>query len=218
MSLHQKSLIIFDWDGTLMDSIGLIVEAMQYASHRQNLHVSDEQVKSIIGISLVDGIETLFANYPDLHETLLKDYVDFYVQHCENEQLFDKIALFIKTLHKEGKTLAVATGKKRAGLDRVFLHSGIAEYFSITRCADETASKPNPLMLNEILTKTQFSIADAVMIGDSVHDIRMSNAIGMESVAVSYGCSSGEILQAENPTFLVDSVDALAKLFGISLV
>lgn len=217
MPLQNKSLIIFDWDGTLMDSIGLIVEAMQYASKRQNIHITDEQVKSIIGLSLVDGIETLFKDYPQLHDALLKDYVDYYLKYCENEQLFDNIQQLIKTLHTQGKTLAVATGKKRAGLDRVFEPSGIAEYFALSRCADETASKPNPLMLQEILATTNQSVDNAVMIGDSIHDIRMAHAIGMVSVAVSYGCATAEILQAENPTFLVNSVAELAKLFGIDI-
>lgn len=215
MSLQHKSLIIFDWDGTLMDSIGLIVDAMHYATSRQNIHISDEQVKSIIGISLTDIFKILFKDYPQLHEVLLNDYIEYYVKHCDNEQLFAKIDILIKTLHQQGKTLAVATGKKRAGLQRGFIVSGLADFFAISRCADETASKPNPLMLQEILQETQINLDQAVMIGDSIHDIRMSHAIGMDSVAVSYGCASGETLQQENPTFLVHSVEALAKLFDI---
>lgn len=215
MSLQHKSLIIFDWDGTLMDSIGLIIDAMQYASSRQNISITDEQVKSVIGISLVDIFNILFKDYPHLHEILLKDYVNYYVQHTENEQLFAKIDVLIKTLHQQGKTLAVATGKKRAGLARGFHTSGMTDFFAVSRCADETESKPNPLMLKEILQETQFDIRQAVMIGDSIHDIRMSHAIGMDSVAVSYGCASGAILQQENPTFLVDSVEELAKLFCV---
>lgn len=217
MPLHNKSLIIFDWDGTLMDSIGLIVESMQYASSQQNIQISDEAVKSIIGISLVEGIEHLFPNYPHLHDVLLHDYVDYYVKHCENEQLFDKVAILIQTLSAQGKTLAVATGKKRVGLDRVFYPSGIADFFMITRCADETASKPNPLMLQEILQFSKCCVDQAVMIGDSVHDIRMAHMLGMDNVAVSYGCATGDILQQEKPTFLVDSVEQLAELFGIVL-
>lgn len=215
MSLQHKSLIIFDWDGTLMDSIGLIIDAMQYASSRQNISITDEQVKSVIGISLVDIFNILFKDYPHLHEILLKDYVDYYVQYCENEQLFAKIDVLIKTLHQQGKTLAVATGKKRAGLTRGFHTSGMTDFFAVSRCADETESKPNPLMLKEILQETQFDIRQAVMIGDSIHDIRMSHAIGMDSVAVSYGCASGAILQQEKPTFLAHSVEELAKLFGV---
>ncbi|MFW2178009.1 MULTISPECIES: HAD-IIIA family hydrolase [unclassified Moraxella] len=211
-NFKNKSLIIFDWDGTLMDSIGLIVDAMRHSAEQNGLTVTDEATKSIIGIALVEAFPILFPNNSDKYETLLASYSDYYVQHCDNDKLFDGIKALIEDLHAQGKTLAVATGKKRQGLARVLPNSGIQAFFSVTKTADETAGKPNPLMLEQILAETGKSLDDAVMIGDSIHDIRMANAIGMDSIAVSYGCEKADILAKENPNVVVGSVEELRIL------
>lgn len=217
-NFKQKSLIIFDWDGTLMDSIGLIVDAMQYSAEQNGLTVSDNATKSIIGIALVDAFPLLFPDANDKYEAILASYRQYYLQHCDNDTLFEGIVPLIQNLHAQGKILAVATGKKRDGLARLLPNSGIEAYFSVTKTADETAGKPNPLMLEQILAETGKTLADAVMVGDSVHDIRMANACvfegkkGMDSIAVSYGCETAEILAKENPTALVNSVAGLEKL------
>lgn len=210
----QKSLIIFDWDGTLMDSIGLIVDSMRYAAEQHGLTIADEATKSIIGIALAEAIARLFPNNPEKHTSILASYAEYYVKHCDNDKLFDGIFDLIQTLHSQGKTLAIATGKKRQGLARVLPNSGIEKYFTITKTADETAGKPSPLMLEQILAETGKSITDAVLIGDSIHDIRMANQIGMDSIAVSYGCEMTEVLAKEHPTFISHSVKALANLLS----
>lgn len=218
---HHKSLIIFDWDGTLMDSIGLIVTAMQHAAQENGLTVSEHATKGIIGIALAEAINLLFAQHPDKHDAILASYAEFYIQHCDNDKLFDGISDLLRNLHDQGKILAVATGKKRQGLQRVLPHSGIESLFSVTKTADETAGKPNPLMLEQILAETGKTLDDAVMVGDSVHDIRMANAVAyagqtrMDSIAVSYGCETAEILAKENPTALVNSVAELAELLAL---
>ena len=212
INMKNKSLIIFDWDGTLMDSVGLIVDAMRYAAEKHGLTVTDEATKSIIGIALVDAFPMLFPNDSDKYDELLATYSEYYVQHCDNDKLFDGIKELIQDLHAQGKTLAIATGKKRKGLQRVLPHSGIQAFFTLSKTADETAGKPNPLMLQAILSETGKTVEDAVFVGDSIHDIRMANAIQMDSIAVSYGCEKAEILAKENPNSIVSSVQALRKL------
>ena len=211
INIKNKSLIIFDWDGTLMDSVGLIVDAMRYAAEKHGLTVTDEATKSIIGIALVDAFPMLFPNDSDKYDELLATYSEYYVKHCDNDKLFDGIKELIQDLHAQGKTLAIATGKKRQGLQRVLPNSGIEPFFTVTKTADETAGKPNPLMLEQILAETDKSIEEAVFVGDSIHDIRMANNINMDSIAVSYGCEKADVLVNENPAMLVNSVSELHK-------
>lgn len=211
-NFKQKSLIIFDWDGTLMDSIGLIVESMQHAADKHGLTVSDEATRGIIGLSMQTAVATLFADVPERHADLVQDYGAYYVQHCHDDTLFAGIATLLNDLHAQGKTLAVATGKKRQGLARVLPQTGVEALFSVTRCADEAAGKPDPRMLHQILQATGKTVSDAVMVGDSVHDLRMAHAIGMDSIAVTYGCATADVLADEQPSAMVDSVTALAAL------
>ena len=210
-NFNQKSLIIFDWDGTLMDSVGLIVDAMRYAAEKHGLTVTDEATKSIIGIALVDAFPMLFPNDSDKYDELLATYSEYYVKHCDNDKLFDGVKELIQDLHAQGKTLAIATGKKRKGLQRVLPNSGIQAFFTLTKTADETAGKPNPLMLQAILSETGKTVEDAILVGDSIHDIRMANAIQMDSIAVSYGCETAEILAKEQPTKLVTTINELKQ-------
>lgn len=209
INMKNKSLIIFDWDGTLMDSVGLIVDAMRYAAEKHGLTVTDDATKSIIGIALVDAFPMLFPNNSDKYDDLLATYSEYYVKHCDNDKLFDGVKKLISDLHAQGKTLAIATGKKRKGLERVLPNSGIEAFFTTTKTADETAGKPNPLMLQAILSETGKTVEDAIFVGDSIHDIRMANAIQMDSIAVSYGCEKADVLAKENPTLIVDSVEQL---------
>ena len=209
INMKNKSLIIFDWDGTLMDSVGLIVDAMRYAAEKHGLTVTDEATKSIIGIALVDAFPLLFPNDSDKYDELLATYSEYYVKHCDNDKLFAGIKELIQDLHAQGKTLAIATGKKRKGLERVLPNSGIEAFFTTTKTADETAGKPNPLMLEQILVETGTRIENAVFIGDSIHDIRMANNINMDSIAESYGCEKNEVLVNENTAILVNSVNEL---------
>lgn len=214
IDFSQKTLIIFDFDGTLMDSVGLIVDSMAYSAKLHGLTVSETATKSIIGIALVEAIAMLFPDNPEKHEQIFASYADYYVKHCENDKPFVGILPLLQQLQQQNKILAIATGKKRVGLERHFEISGLKPFFSISRCADETAGKPNPLMLEEILAETDKSLAEAVMIGDSVHDIRMANNLGMDSIAVSYGCETADNLAKENPTIIVETVAQLQKILA----
>ncbi len=212
-NLSDKTLIIFDWDGTLMDSIGLIVDSMHVAGEAHGFKTTDKAVKDIIGLSLMNGIKILYpqANDAQLLE-IQQTYAEYYIANSHSTPLFEPIEHMLQTLQQQSKTLAVATGKKRKGLDRVLDASDSHDYFAITRCADESGSKPDPQMLTDILEYTQQQVSDAVFIGDSIYDIQMATALGMTSIAVNYGTATSAELAAQNPTYQVDTPQALVDL------
>ena len=212
-NLSDKTLIIFDWDGTLMDSIGLIVDSMHVAGEAHGFETTDKAVKDIIGLSLMNGIKILYpqANDAQLLE-IQQTYAEYYIANSHSTPLFEPIEHMLQTLQQQSKTLAVATGKKRKGLDRVLDASDSRDYFTITRCADESGSKPDPQMLTDILDYTQQQVSDAVFIGDSIYDIQMATALGMTSIAVNYGTATSAELAEQNPTYQVDTPQALADL------
>ncbi|KRG35921.1 HAD-IA family hydrolase [Psychrobacter sp. APC 3279] len=212
-NLSDKTLIIFDWDGTLMDSIGLIVESMHVAGEAHGFETTDKAVKDIIGLSLMNGIKILYpqANDAQLLE-IQQTYAEYYITNSHSTPLFEPIDHMLQTLQQQGKTLAVATGKKRKGLDRVLDASDSHDYFTITRCADESGSKPDPQMLTDILEYTQQQVSDAVFIGDSIYDIQMAKALGMTSIAVNYGTATSAELAEQNPTYQVGTPQALVDL------
>nr|WP_313974511.1 HAD-IA family hydrolase [uncultured Psychrobacter sp.] len=211
--LADKTLIIFDWDGTLMDSIGLIVESMHVAGEAHGFTTTDEAVKDIIGLSLMHGIEILYPQASDTQKLAIQQsYAEYYIPNSHRTPLFAPIENMLLTLKQQNKQLAVATGKKRKGLDRVLEASASHHYFTITRCADESGSKPDPQMLRDILDHTKQPISQAVFIGDSIYDIQMANRLGMTSIAVNYGTASSSELAAEQPTYQVDTPQELVAL------
>ena len=211
--LADKTLIIFDWDGTLMDSIGLIVESMHVAGEAHGFTTTDQAVKDIIGLSLMHGIEILYPQASDTQKLAIQQsYADYYIPNSHRTPFFTPIDEMLLTLQQQDKQLAVATGKKRKGLDRVLETSASRHYFTITRCADESGSKPDPQMLRDILDYTKQPISQAVFIGDSIYDIQMANRLGMTSIAVNYGTASSSGLAAEQPTYQVDTPQELVAL------
>ena len=211
--LADKTLIIFDWDGTLMDSIGLIVESMHIAGEAHGFRTTDQAVKDIIGLSLMHGIEILYPQASNTQKLAIQQsYAEYYIPNSHRTPFFMPIDEMLLTLKQQDKQLAVATGKKRKGLDRVLEASASHHYFTITRCADESGSKPDPQMLRDILDYTKQSISQAVFIGDSIYDIQMANRLGMTSIAVNYGTASSSELAAEQPTYQVDTPQELVAL------
>ena len=211
--LANKTLIIFDWDGTLMDSIGLIVEAMNVAGEAHGFTTTDKAVKDIIGLSLMNGIDILYPQATDAQKLAIQQsYADYYIANSQRTPFFAPIENMLETLQQKNRQLAVATGKKRKGLDRVLDASDSHHYFVMTRCADEAGSKPDPQMLTDILQYTKQQISDAVFIGDSIYDIQMANSLGMTSIAVNYGTASSDELAAQQPIYQVDTPQALAEL------
>jgi phosphoglycolate phosphatase len=206
------SLVIFDWDGTVMDSIGRIVSSMQAAAHKAELIVpSDFAVKQIIGLSLDPAFNTLFPGINDeKRQQLFQYYRDHYVIHDTTPTpLFDGVEQVLQQLKAQNVMLAVATGKARQGLRRMFAETGLEKYFDTSRCADEAQSKPHPDMLQQILQELDIKAEQAVMVGDTSHDMKMAQAINMPRVGVTHGVHGREILSQFAPTAIIDSIPQL---------
>lgn len=207
-------LLIFDWDGTLADSIGRIVEAMNVAAGRAGEAASsDEAIKGIIGLALGEAIATLYPHLePPQVETFRQHYADVYMALDQQPSpLFDGVVESLAAFHAEGYRLAVATGKARRGLDRVLKANGWERYFDITRAADETRGKPHPLMLEEILAHCQVEPGRALMVGDSAFDLQMASNAGMHSVAVGYGAMSLQALAEFGPQVCIEHFSQLRE-------
>ena len=210
-------LLIFDWDGTLADSVGRIVEAMHVASTRSSLPLcSDEAVKGIIGLGLPEAIRTLYPQIGDVELLAFRQhYADHYIAlEAEPSPLFAGVVESLEGFRRDGYHLAVATGKARRGLDRVLKAHGWEDFFDISRAADETASKPHPLMLEEILAHCRGPAGQALMVGDSSFDLLMARNAGMDSVAVSYGAQSVEALRTFEPRWVIDRFCELRDWLG----
>ncbi|WP_416308413.1 HAD family hydrolase [Neptunicella sp. SCSIO 80796] len=208
----KYKLVIFDWDGTLMDSTPKIVSSVQNAALRAGLtKPSDEQVNDIIGLSLRIGLDRIFAlgNSPVM-EQLVDLYRDEYLFSNQTPSpMFDGSLGLLDTLQQRQQIMAVATGKLRRGLDEVWQVTGAKHYFASSRCADEAESKPSPDMLLQLLSELGIDSQDAVMIGDTEHDMKMAEAIDMPRIGVSYGAQPPEKLHKHRPLTIVDRVDDL---------
>ena len=206
-------LMIFDWDGTLMDSAGRIVSSMQAAAHEAEWGpLSDEAVRDIIGLGLPEAIAKLCPGIDSVRAERLRDRYAFHFVEGDTTpmQFFPGVEKGLASLHAiTGQRLAVATGKSRRGLDRVFRESGSGRWFHASRTADETLSKPHPRMLEELLAELEVSVDEAVMIGDTEYDLEMARTLGMDRVAVTYGVHSPSRLAASHPVFTAESSAAL---------
>jgi len=204
---RDYDLLIFDWDGTLADSIGRIVEAMHVAAGRAGHAVcADDAVKGIIGLALPEAISTLYPHLSDDQVAVFRQhYADVYMTLDQQPSpLFEGVVESLESFRLQGYRLAVATGKARRGLDRVLRANGWQDYFDITRAADETRGKPHPQMLEEILLHCQVEPGRALMVGDSAFDLLMASNAGMHSVAVGYGAMSPQALGAFGPQVCID--------------
>ena len=203
----KYQLIIFDWDGTLMDSTAQIVNCMQLTIvEMQSEARSDTSILNIIGLSLEEAIYSL---YPQANAVFVKKtaevYRDFYLFKDKTPSpLFSGVVNMLDELRQEGYDLAIATGKSRRGLDKGLNETNLQDYFPITRCADETRSKPDPQMLSEILTDYNTNCTTALMIGDSEYDLQMANNGKVDSLAVTYGVHSLERLMQQKPVAYVN--------------
>jgi phosphoglycolate phosphatase len=213
--MNDYKLIIFDWDGTLMDSIGRIVSSMQAAAVHCSLIVpSNEQVKDIIGLSLPVALDILFPNNSDKeHQAMLTQYKYQYVEGDDTPTpLFDNALSLLTALKTNDKLLAVATGKGRQGLQRVFHSTNTEKFFHASRCAGEVLSKPAPDMLISLLEELAIAPEDALMIGDTSHDMQMAQSAGVDRIGITLGVHNREILNQYEPKAVVDSLDELQQL------
>ena len=211
--MPDYQLLIFDWDGTLVDSIGRIVDSMRYAAQGCELPArSDTQIKGIIGLGLPEAIASLYPAFVDADQQarFRQHYTEHYLtlEH-QPSRLFPGVSEALEAFRRQGFQLAVATGKSRAGLDRVLQGQGWIDYFDITRCADETASKPAPLMIEEILAHCGVGPEQALMVGDSTFDLEMANRAGVDAVAVTYGAQSEAVLRQSSPRWVIEHFSEL---------
>jgi phosphoglycolate phosphatase len=200
-------LLVFDWDGTLIDSSAKIVDCMQLAALDASMPaLSEAAVLDIIGLGLPEAIRKMFPGISDddlgsVKEHYARRFVAADQIPCD---FFPGVQDCLHRLRDDGYRLAVATGKSRVGLNRMLANTGLAGFFDATRCADETASKPHPLMLEQLLGELEVAASDACMVGDTEYDLMMANHAGVAPVAVTYGVHSTDRLQACKPVATLD--------------
>ncbi|MCK2182665.1 HAD family hydrolase [Halomonas getboli] len=206
-------LMIFDWDGTLMDSLARIVACMQAAGRDIGWgELSEEAVRDIIGLGLPEAIAKLCPGIdPERAEALRQRYAYHFVEGDVTPMPFyPGVAEGLARLRAaDGSRLAVATGKSRRGLDRIFREAECGHWFHASRTADETLSKPHPRMLEELLDELGVPVEEAVMIGDTEYDLEMARALGMDRIAVTYGVHAPERLALSRPVFTADAFPEL---------
>jgi len=204
-------LIVFDWDGTLMDSETEIVHAMSAAIDELGLEKrSIEQCRNIIGLGLKEAVDAL---YPGRDEAFRQKFVERYRHHwfsnTQTSGLFPGARETLHLLKESGFALAIATGKGRTGLDKVLLSTELEAVFSATRCSDETQSKPHPQMLLEILQELDIEPHQALMVGDTEYDLLMAVGAGVAPIAVTYGVHGRERLLEHQPLACLDNISEL---------
>lgn len=213
--MDRVRLLIFDWDGTLADSAAQIVAAMQGAIRSVGLPArDDEAIRELIGLGLREGMQKL---YPELELDWVQRLLDGYrakwlAEGAGEAPLFAGAVESVEQLHRAGFSIAIATGKSRRGLDRSLRHQGeLRQWVVNSRCADETASKPDPMMLRELLRDEGLAPEQALMIGDTEYDAAMAHAIGMPALGVSCGVHLPERILRAGARALVPSVRELPE-------
>ena len=207
---NRYELVVFDWDGTLMNSEARIVACMQRAAADAGFPVPTRaSARDIIGLGMREAVERLFPTAETQGiETLIGAYRGHWLgDEVEAETMFSGALELVSGLHEAGYLLAVATGKSRQGLDKAFAESGLGVYFHASRCADETFSKPHPQMLEEILTDLDTSPSAALVIGDTEYDMQMAKNAGVEAVGVAHGVHAAERLLAQGALRCFDDLD-----------
>ena len=192
----KYDLVIFDWDGTLMDSTRLIARSLQSACRDVGAPVpSESDALFVIGLNMADTFRHVV---PDLDEAgrarLAERYRHHFLANEHEAPLYEGVREMISDLRGRGRRLAVATGKARRGLDRALDATGLGPWFEATRCADEGFAKPHPGMLLMLLELTGVAPGRALMVGDTTHDLELAANAGVDAVAVSYGAHHEELL------------------------
>jgi phosphoglycolate phosphatase len=211
MMTKHYDLIVFDWDGTVMDSTAVIAGSIQAACRDLDLPVpSDEAARHVIGMGLA---QALHYAVPDAPEEMLQPMVERYRHHYlaqdEAIPLFAGAREMIAELHAAGYWLAVATGKSHIGLERAMQSSGMGIYFHAMRTADRTFSKPHPAMLQEIMGELGIEPSRVLMVGDTTHDLQMAINAGVDAVGMTHGAHPEDQLRELKPLALLDDFDEL---------
>lgn len=201
---RRYDLIVFDWDGTLMDSTAAIAGSIQAACRDLGLAIPrDEAARHVIGLGLEQALRYAVPDAPEpMYGPLVERYRHHFLSQDRAIPLFGGARETLAELHDAGYRLAVATGKSRAGLERVLESSGVKRYFHATRTADQTFSKPHPAMLLEMMEELEADAGRTLMIGDTTHDLLMAQNAGVDAVAAGYGAHPLEQLQELEPLAL----------------
>jgi phosphoglycolate phosphatase len=213
--MSKRALVIFDWDGTLMNSSAKIVASMQSAALDCDLNPLDSlAIENIIGLGLPEAIEKLYPGAPLFVREHLRDRYSHHFVHTftKPSPLFEGVRDLLDGCVKLGVEIAVATGKSRRGIDRVLSETKLQHYFVSSRCADETKSKPHPAMVLELLEERAIPASAAVVIGDTEYDLEMAARAQVASIGVTYGSHSRDRLERHSP---IDCVDEPLHLLDI---
>lgn len=207
----KYELVVFDWDGTLLDSAGAIVQAIQAACRDLDLPVPDDsRARHVIGLGLVDAMRHAVPELPpERYQAMVDRYRHHYLSGDHQLTLFAGVPALLERLKGDGHLLAVATGKSRLGLERALDHSGLRPLFLGSRCADECHSKPHPQMLEELMAEFGVEAARTVMIGDTSHDLLMARNAGVDGIAVTYGAHPHDHLLEHGPVACLHTVAEL---------
>ncbi|MBA3903714.1 MAG: HAD family hydrolase [Rhodocyclaceae bacterium] len=206
-------LIVFDWDGTLLDSAGAIVACMQAAAADLGITPPDDgTARRVIGLGLHDALSKAMPGVPESeYRRVAERYRHHYLSQDHELSLFPGAHELVAELSAAGCLLGVATGKSRLGLNRALDASGLKAYFHATRCADECSSKPAPDMLLEIMDELGTMPEQTLMIGDTTHDLQMAKNARVDVLGVGYGAHPREALEAERPLGLFDDFSQLTE-------
>jgi phosphoglycolate phosphatase len=207
--------ITFDWDGTLFDSTAIIVRSIQAAVREVGGTVpSDKAAAYVIGLGLMQALahaapDVPTEKYPELGEA----YKRHWSRQVDDISLFHGTLPMLLALRARGHKLAVATGKSRKGLDEVLARvqggQSLKDLFDSTRTADQTAGKPDPLMLREIMEELNVPPEKLLMIGDTTHDLLLARNAGVASVGVSFGAHAHDAFAEYEPLFIAHSMREL---------
>jgi len=211
------TLIVFDWDGTLMDSEAQIVSCLHAAIDDLHLEpMDDDSVKNVIGLGLKEAIDMLAPGRDDrFHQAFVEHYRHYWFS-SENSTLFDGVFEILNLLKEQQFLLGVATGKARRGLNKVLEETGLISFFDATRCADEAFSKPHPQMLEDLMDELGVLPAQTIMVGDTEYDMEMATNAGTGKVAVTTGVHSLERLIRHDPLVCLRSVSEMPAWLAAS--
>lgn len=211
--MSKYDLVIFDWDGTLVDSTGLIARSLQQACRDVGCAVpTEEEALFVIGLNMADTFRRVVPELDEEGRRRLAERYRFHFLAGEHgAPLFDGVREMLADLRGQGRRLAVATGKARRGLDRALAATGLAPWFEATRCADEGFAKPHPGMLLMLLDVTGVEPGRALMVGDTTHDLELAANAGVDAVAVTYGAHGEALLETRPARARLGSVAELHR-------
>lgn len=216
--MSRYELLIFDWDGTIMDSTGLIARCIQDACRELGLPVpSDADARWVIGLGASASVKFVAPTLePQRHSEFAALYRGHYLAREHEAPLFEGIPALLAQLRSREHRLAVATGKSRRGLDRALDASGLRPHFEASRCADEGFAKPHPGMLLALLEATGVEPSRALMIGDTTHDLELAANAGIDAVGVTYGAHEAPLLRERPALHLAPSVEDLGRWLALN--